>query len=83
MIDYCRTKVSVASRTIHFVEQILDNTEKKIEDFKTFDSFVNFLSKEGIRNSAGFNKNKNWYLDTLKFIYSLKEEKGGVQYEKL
>lgn len=73
MVDYCTTKVSVASRVIYFVNLILKNRNKKVDDFETFDLFIDFLYKNRIKEQVGFNKNKNGYLETLKFIYSLKE----------
>lgn len=74
MIDYCETKLSVASRTISFVNSILITTKKKVDDFETFDLFIEFLYKNKVKEKIGFNKNKNGYLETLKFIYSLKED---------
>ena len=73
MVDYCTTKVSVASRVICFVNLILKNRNKKVDDFETFDLFIDFLYKNRIKEQVGFNKNKNGYLETLKFIYTLKE----------
>ena len=74
MIDYCETKLAVAARTLHFIDLILDNKEKTVEDFETFDEFIKFLDKNEIRRRAGFNKNKKGYMETLKFAYSLKNE---------
>lgn len=74
MIDYCKDKLSVAERTLYFVSLILRHQEKKVEDFSTFEDFVKFLDKNDIKKTAGFNKNKRGYMETLKFAYSLKEE---------
>jgi len=74
MIDYCKDKLSVAERTLYFVSLILRHQEKKVEDFSTFEDFVKFLDKNDIKKTAGFNKNKKGYMETLKFAYSLKEE---------
>ena len=74
MVDYCETKLSVATRTLHFVDLILDSKGKTLEDFETFDDFVKFLNKNEIRRCAGFNKNKKGYMETLKFAYSLRNE---------
>ena len=74
MVDYCETKLSVARRALHFVCLILDSKGKTLEDFETFDEFIKFLNKNGMRRSAGFNKNKKGYMETLNFAYSLRNE---------
>lgn len=75
MIDFCKTRLDVASRTLDFVDQILRHQGKTVEDFETFDEFINFLDKSRIRDRAGFNKNKRGYMEALKFAYSLKHNK--------
>lgn len=70
MVD-CREALSVAARTIHFVDLILTNTNRKVSDFRTFKEFVKFLDDNEIRRSVGFNKNKYAYMDTLDYIWHL------------
>ena len=73
MIDYCKTRLSVARRTIHFVTLHLSNNDKSLEDFSSFEDFLKFLKDTGITKTCGFNKNKRGYMEALKFCYSLKE----------
>lgn len=73
-IDYTPTKLSVAARTIHFVHLIFMHTDMEPEDFDTFEGFVKFLEKEGIRKSAGYNRNKAGYMETLRFIWNLERK---------
>ena len=75
MIDYCQTRLSVANRTIHFVELHLNHNNKSLGDFNSFDEFLKFLKDTEFTRTCGFNKNKRGYLETLKFCYSLKEVK--------
>lgn len=83
-IDYTPTKLSVAARTTHFVDMICSHADIKPEDFDTFEEFVKFLDKEGIRNSAGYNKNRSGYMETLRFIWELeRKEKEKMIYATL
>ena len=75
MIDFCKTKLAVATRTLDFVTAQLRNKNKSLEDFNSFEEFLKFLKDIDFTRSCGFNKNKRGYMETLKFCYSLKEGK--------
>lgn len=75
MIDFCKTQLAVANRTIGFVTAQLENKNKTLEDFNSFEEFLKFLKDIDFTRSCGFNKNKRGYMETLKFCYSLKEGK--------
>ena len=77
MIDYCKTRLSVARRTINFVDLHLAHENKTLDDFNSFEEFLKFLKDTGITKTCGFNINKRGYMETLKFCYSLKEVQHG------
>lgn len=74
-IDYTPTPLSVAARTTHFVDQICTHADKQPNEFDTFEKFVKFLDKNRIHDSAGYNKNRIGYMETLRFIWELDQRK--------
>lgn len=68
MIDYCKNKVSVAARILHFINMQLDREEEK--SFNSFEDFNKWIKKT-CKRKIGFNENKQGYLETLTFAYSL------------
>lgn len=61
----------MVARTADKVQDILMHNNAKVEEFDKFGDFIKFLDKHRIKDSCGFNKNKNGYMETLKLIYEL------------
>lgn len=67
MVDYCKSRLSVATRVLHF----LDEEDFTIDENTTFEGFQKQLAKTDFKRSCGFTKSKKGYMDALWFAYNI------------